>query len=105
MKITTGQEYFKLFDCTLAGYKHHDIQNPASILNEQLSLEIEPGNKHDNTAVAVYFGLQHAGYVARSILKEVVFRLRQNNYPLYAKVTQVDAAGVVLSIYAPTQTK
>lgn len=105
MKITAGQEYFKLFDCTLAGYKHYDFQNPASILDQQLSLEIEPGNKHDSTAVAVYLGLQQAGYVSRSILKEVVFRLRQNNYPLYAKVTKVDASGVVLSIYAPAQTK
>jgi hypothetical protein len=105
MTITTDPEYFKLFDCTLAGYKHHDIPNPASILNKTLSLEIEPRNPHDNTAVAVYHGLEQAGYVARSILKEVVFRLKQHGYNMHAKVTQVDASGVVLSIYLPTQTK
>jgi len=105
MPITTGLEYFKLFDCTLAGYKHHDIPNPASILDKPLSLEIEPDNKHDNTAVAVYHGLEQAGYVSRGLLKEVVFRLRQHGYNMYAKVTKVDASGVVLSIYLPAQTK
>lgn len=105
MQITTGLEYFKMFDCTLAGYKHHDIPVPATILNEQVSLALETGNPHDTTAVAVYFGDKKAGYVGRSILKEVVYRLLQNNYTMYGKITAVDAAGVVLSIYLPTQPK
>lgn len=94
-----------MFDCTLAGYKHYDIPDPTTILSEPVRLVVEGSNPHDASAVAVYFGDKKVGYIGRSILKEVVYRLLQHNYTMYGMVTAVSAATTVLSIYLPTQPK
>ena len=66
-KIDVPEKSFKI-----AGISHHTEQCVSITYETELTMKLEPENKYDPSAIAIYFGDNHIGYVPKECgMKEI----------------------------------